>query len=109
MVEMLLGPTPVPVCSMKRGLCQLQLAACGMMTYQVWGSVSAYLVLLHPSCSSKPIAVPTKHCLKYACATLCDFEVSVLLVKHEDALQLQDIFYGLCPQSCAVQPVSILI
>ena len=60
MVEMLIGPQPVLACSMKRGLCQLQLAACGMMTDQVWGSVSAYLVLLHPSCTSKPIAVSTK-------------------------------------------------
>ena len=40
---------------------------------------------------------------------MCDFENSVLLVKHEAVLQLRYIFYGLCPKSCAVQPVSILI
>lgn len=58
-VEMLIGPPPVPVCSMKRGLCQLQLAAYGMMSYQVWGNVYAYFILLHPS-SSKLIFVFTK-------------------------------------------------
>ena len=45
---------------MKRGLCQLQLAACGVMSYQAWGSVYAYFILLHPSCSSKLIIVFTK-------------------------------------------------
>ena len=57
---MLIGPPPVPVCSMKPGVCQLQLAACGVMSYQVWGSVYAYFILLHPSCSSKLIIVFTK-------------------------------------------------
>ena len=59
---MLTGPPPVPVCSMKRGLCQLQLAPCGVMSYQAWGSgrVYAYFILLHPSCSSKLIIVFTK-------------------------------------------------
>ena len=37
------------------------------------------------------------------------FQFSVLFVEHEDALQSRDIFYGLCAQSCAVQPVLILI
>ena len=59
-VEMLTGPQPDPVCSMKRGLCQLQLAAYGVMSYQVWGSVYAYFILLHPSCSSKLIIVFTE-------------------------------------------------
>ena len=30
------------------------------MSYQLWGSVYAYFILLHPSCSSKLIIVFTK-------------------------------------------------
>ena len=30
------------------------------MSYQVWGSVYAYFILLHPSCSSKLIIVFTE-------------------------------------------------
>ena len=38
----------------------LPASACGVMSYQVWSSVYAYFISLHPSCSSKLIVIFTK-------------------------------------------------